>query len=103
MTTVKHGLHSANKYPLGNLGKLLDNFWTHANLTGDFEVMVSKYCKGTKHMKKLSVIENKISRIILKVKISNDACFLVVLTIPSDFSGRSNEFFELLKSAAEGY
>ena len=103
MTTARHGLHSANKYPLGDLEKLLDNFWTHANLTGDFEVMVSKYCKGTKYVKKISVLEDKISRIILKVKVGNDACFLIVLTVPPEFSGKSNELFERLRSAAEGY
>lgn len=103
MTEIRCGEHSANKYPSKALKKQLDDFWIYANLTGEFRIMVSKYCKGTKYVKTVSVLEDKISRIILKVKISNDACFLVVLTIPPEFAGRSNELFVLLKEAAETY
>lgn len=103
MIVARCGKYPEKKYPLKKIEKVADNFMSHAGLNGEFEIMVSKYCKGTRHMKKIYVVKNIISRIILRIRIGNNKCFFIILTVPPEFSGRSGEFFERLKNAAENF
>lgn len=100
---IRCGRYPSSKYPIKKAEKVLNCFLKHASLIGEYKAVVSKYCKGTRHMKTIYIVKNNVSRIILKIKINNYECFYIILTVPPEFSGRSGEFFKRLKNAAENF
>lgn len=100
--SIRCGEHPEHKYEAREAEELLEQFFPMTGMDVDIEGTVSVHRRGKKHTRRIYVVEDKISRIIMRVKPGkNGSCFLISITVPAKYSGQSEQLFMWLRAFAE--